>query len=284
MLKFKNEWRFKSPGEIPPKVDEEFSQIIKKIAKGEHDVLEHFKKYFGSVCGKSPSRSSNASWAASDLDNYMTEATQNPALFIEAFYDGWNALGENYPKIHLPFVNEVLKIYNTRFQIDNGELIYDGLPVTASPKIPNSFLEDAKDIIGESLQDGDRLLAEGRYRQAVQEMLWLLETLVTAFDGKEVNGKKIDGKYFNEIIKKLRKSELGTTFGQVIIWVTTLHGYLSAPSGGGIRHGLHLQDGDLTTENEARLYYNLIKSYIAYFLAEYEKFYGKGTEEDKLFY
>ena len=50
-----------------------------------------------------------------------------------------------------------------------------------------------------------------------------------------------------------------------------LHGYLSSPTGGGIRHGLDLSDGNPVQINEARLYCNLIRSYITYLSTEHER-------------
>jgi hypothetical protein len=118
---------------------------------------------------------------------------------------------------------------------------------------------------------GDKLISERRYRPAVQEILWLLETITTVFDGLEIGGQTVEGKYFNKIIERLAQKSDDTTLKQVIEWVRKTHGYLSAPAGGGIRHGVHLADGVATTPNEALLYYNLAKSYITYFLGEYEK-------------
>lgn len=271
MLKFNDNWRFDSPGAISQIVDQEFFQIINKLAKGEQIVFEHFKKTFGAASGNVPSVSSSASWASSDLSSYMSEAMLNAPVFIEAFHDGWSTLGSEYPAINLELINRILSNNETRYQIDGDKLLYDGPNVIPSPQLPKSLLEEAKRTIESALHEGDKLISERRYRPAVQEMLWLLETIVTVFDGIEVDGQTIEGKYFNQIIDRLAKKTDGTTLKQVIDWVRKLHGYLSAPSGGGIRHGVHLADGVATTSNEAILYYNLAKSYITYFLGEYER-------------
>ena len=42
----------------------------------------------------------------------------------------------------------------------------------------------------------------------------------------------------------------------------TLHGYLSSPTGGGIRHGVDLREGLALQLDEAQLYCNLIRSYL----------------------
>jgi hypothetical protein len=270
MLKFNRQWRFKTPGAIPRKVDEQFYQIINQLSQGSQEVFEQFKKTFGAASGNSPSISSSASWASSDLNNYMSEAAANAPLYIEAFYDGWNALGPSYPAIDVDVINSILAESESRYQIKGDELLFDGPELIPSPESPKSLLEEARKTIETSLKEGDKLFREGRHRPAVQEILWLLETITTAFDGIEIDGQTIQGKYFNKIIEKLAEKTDRTTLKQVIEWVRKLHGYLSAPAGGGIRHGSHLAEGIATTPNEAQLYYNLAKSYITYFLGEYE--------------
>jgi hypothetical protein len=50
-----------------------------------------------------------------------------------------------------------------------------------------------------------------------------------------------------------------------------LHHYLSSPQGGGIRHGQDLQEGIPLSSNDARLYCDLIRSYIAYMIEEHHR-------------
>lgn len=282
MLKFNDDWRYSSPGAIPAQVDAEFSQLIKRLAKDDQPVLEHFKKYFASAAGQSSGESSSFSWAATDMDRYMTDAAENAPVFIEAFYDAWLSLGSKYPPLNVTVINSILAKHNSKYQIDGDELIYEGQPVVASPAVPKSFQENARETIEKSLAKADDHWAKFEYKAAVQEILWLLETITTAFDGVEADGTKIEGKYFNDIIGKLRRSAKGTTLNRVIDWVLALHGYLSAPSGGGIRHGVHLSLGDAVTDNEALLYYNLIKSYITYFMGEYERLQAGVKEKSDL--
>jgi hypothetical protein len=58
---------------------------------------------------------------------------------------------------------------------------------------------------------------------------------------------------------------------QVLEWMMKLHGYLSSPTGGGIRHGTDLAAGIATKPEEARLFCNLIRSYISFLLSEYQR-------------
>lgn len=70
----------------------------------------------------------------------------------------------------------------------------------------------------------------------------------------------------------MRRIAKGSTLERVLEWVTNVHGYLSSPTGGGVRHGLDLNAGVLIGANEARLFCNLIRSYISYLLSEVAPF------------
>lgn len=50
--------------------------------------------------------------------------------------------------------------------------------------------------------------------------------------------------------------------------MTKMHGYLSSPGGGGVRHGTQLAADVSPTLREAHLYCNLTRSHINYLLAE----------------
>ena len=86
------------------------------------------------------------------------------------------------------------------------------------------------------MQRAEQLLLQGHPREAVQELLWLLETISTAFRGVETESGTVAGKYFNQIARDLRAKNHGTTLDRVVDWVTTLHGYLSSPSGLSLIH------------------------------------------------
>jgi hypothetical protein len=111
---------------------------------------------------------------------------------------------------------------------------------------------------------------EGRGREAVQEVLWLLETVSTAFQGAQVEGNVVRGAYFNDIVRDLRRAANGRVLQQVLGWLERIHGYLSAPRGGGIRHGAAL-DIEALQPHEATLFVNVIRSFVSYLIAEYER-------------
>ncbi len=95
-LKFNGAWRFHPPVDgtfvnqvFPEAAIEDCVALIMRVAtqSDRQQVLEHFKTYFCRASGATPVRSSNASWAETDLWHYAREAAQNAPLFIEAFYD-----------------------------------------------------------------------------------------------------------------------------------------------------------------------------------------------------
>jgi hypothetical protein len=132
-----------------------------------------------------------------------------------------------------------------------------------------SLAEQARITIEASLTRSDQLLIEGRGREAVQEIIWLMETVSTAFRGIETESGKIEGKYFNKIVSNLRVKRPGTTLERILDWATAMHGYLSSPTGGGVRHGMDLSDTVSLSIDQARLFCNLTRSYILFLLAEH---------------
>ena len=102
----------------------------------------------------------------------------------------------------------------------------------------------------------------------------MLETVATAFRGIETQAGKIEGNYFNKIVGDLKAKNAGTTFNRVLEWITTMHGYLSSPTGGGVRHGIDLNGGVDLDVNQARLFCNLTRSYIQYLIVEHKALCG----------
>lgn len=277
MLQFELEWRFASSDPIPTTVVHRFSELISRIAfDGQRQsLLEHFKGYFARAAGVPHYLSSNASWAATDLEMIMGQAASNAPLFIEAFYDACEKLRQTEPATVVPSVaimNRILAECEAGYQIDPPNLIRTRYnePI-AVPESATSLDARAKQLIQASLQASEKLLLAGEGRQAVQEILWLLETVTTAFRGLDTDRGSIQGAYFNKIIGDLRSKSRGRSLDQILGWVMTLHGYLSSPTGGGIRHGLDLKEGVAVQSSEAQLYCNLIRSYITYLMMEHER-------------
>jgi hypothetical protein len=284
MLEFPARWRFNPPvgTEVPPALVDEFFRIAKKTAAQASDrqqVLEMFKAEFARGLQTTTSTSSNEYWAEVDLRSTMDRAAINAATFLEALYDVSKALGDSHPEWAVPSVpllNELCVKYGAPYRLAPPRLVAADAFVTAQgyqepvQVHPSGLLEQAHRQFRDALARSDELLRDRRGREAVQEILWLLESVATAFKGLEAGGQRIKGGYFNAIIRELRQRLRGTALSRVVEWIEELHGYLSTPTGGGVRHGLDLQH-DPIEFHEAMLFCNLIRSYLSYLLAEYEK-------------
>ena len=275
-LNFSNSWRFSSPGKLPYEALEGFFELICKIAvQGDaKGVYEHFKKYFANASGKIPNISSSIGWAQSDLKDYMRHASENAPLFIEAFYSGCQMLNAKYdfavPDVDK--INAILYAADTGFELCPPNIIALSLTSTISvDSHVKSLNEETLEIIQQSLAESEDLLSQGKNRPALQEILWLLESISTEFSGLRTNDGTVHGKYFNKIVQDLRRMQKGRTMECVLVWIETLYGYLSSPTGGGIRHGAFLTEGVGTSREDARLFCNLIRSYISYLLSMHER-------------
>jgi hypothetical protein len=252
--------------------------LIKRVS-GQHEnrkhVIEHYKRYFADAAGQSAYTSSSLGWAESDLDDHMRDAADNAAMFIEAFYDAGQALKRSHPEFIVPdvaTVNQLLAKYDAGYELQPPNLVSRNSSISiAVPERPPSLDEEAQEIIRRSLKQAEDSLAAGNGRQAVQEILWLLETVSTAFQGISIGETAVQGKYFNKIAEELRRHHKGQTIEQAINWMTTLHGYLSSPMGGGVRHGGTLKASMTMLPHEARLFYNLIRSYLSFLIDEHDR-------------
>jgi hypothetical protein len=277
MLNFNPSWRYESPGAAPDRLVDAFASLIARLASqgGGKQTYEHFKARFAQACGEDYHSSSDLSWAISDLRREMDRAAENAPLFIAVFYDGCISLNLKVPGTALPsdtYLNRILAENKAGFQICPPDLVAGEsfIPVPVVPP-PPSLTEQARAIIQKSYDDSNQMLDERRWRPAVQEILWLLESVSTAFRALEIDETTITGKYFNTIVQDLKRAERHRTLDQVLGWVQTLHGYLSAPGGGAVRHGAYLRDDLEISASEARLYCNLTRSYVSFLTEEHER-------------
>ncbi len=276
MLEFEGKWRFDSPGPIEREVIWGFRELIDRICnQGQRKgILEHFKSHFASAAGTAHYTSSDEGWASTDLDRIMDTASENAPMFIEAFCNACEELERDRPEMEMPGVgriNRILTDAGSGFQIDPPKLIATRVhvPITVPDEAPSLDME-AKQAIEDALAASERALSEGNGRQAVQDVLWLLETFSTAFKSKEILDGSIQGKYFNKIIKELHwHGEVHQK--QILKWMMNLHGFLSSPTGGGVRHGIDLNEKRELGIAEARLYCNLVRSYLTFLIAEHER-------------
>ena len=283
MLNFPASWRFKPPvgnEPIPAGVVAEIFDLIRQTAAQDQQLrqrtLEHFKRSFAPAAHVDYCRSSDAGWAETDLHSLMEAATPNAPLFIEAFYNGWEALRDQELAVpNADTMNDVLVRHDVPFRIEppnlrsvRGDNVAVAIPVAERPP---TLAEHAVNVFQRSLERSEELLEQGHDREAVQEILFLLESVATAFRNLNTEAGQVGGNYFNQIVRELRQVSARPALDQILSWLTTMHGYLSAPAGGGVRHGVDLKRGVELTHSEARLYCNLTRSYLNFLLAEHQR-------------
>lgn len=227
---------------IPDAAVDEFVELVNKLApQGDRwDTLELFKSHFTAAAGATHWRSSALFFAEHDLRRDAKAAAQNAPLFIEAFFDGCRGFEGEDEDRYAPdavAINKLLSRHNIGFEIRGDRLVLLGeeselVDVDASTP---TLAERSEVLIQEALNRASELLQQGNGREAVQESLWLLETVATAFKGLETRKGSIEGRYFNQIVRELRDAHRGGVLDRVLDWATSLHGYLSSPTGGGVR-------------------------------------------------
>jgi hypothetical protein len=137
----------------------EFVSLARKITtKGEKQyIIEKFKENFARASGNSYSKSSNLSWAESDLDDYATLAAVDTPAFVSAFCDTCEFLSRY--DIHTPsheHVNGVLEKHGIPFRIIDNTLsatsnhITPPAPTASPESIVERALADAKALIGQT--------------------------------------------------------------------------------------------------------------------------------------
>ena len=203
----------------------------------------------------------------------MSISAENAPAFIEAFWNCCEELeqsGFGVPDAQI--INGILAKHDAGYEIQPPNLIATRTytPITVPSRAP-SLDEQARALIDDCLSESERLLDTGQGRRAVQEILFLLESITTAFRGMGEDTETIEGKYFGPIINEMKKRQRGKAQEIILTWMTTLHGYLSSPTGGGVRHGTDLKEGIAIQPHEARLYCNLARSYLTFLLEEHDQ-------------
>jgi len=203
----------------------------------------------------------------------MYVSAENAPVFIASFWSCCVDLEQSGLGVpDTAIINAILAEHDAGYEIQLPDLIATRAytPITVPRSVP-SLDEQARALIDECLAESERLLNAGQGRRAVQEILFLLESITTAFRGLGEDTASIQGKYFGPIINEMKKRERGKAQESILTWMTTLHGYLSSPTGGGVRHGTDLKEGIAIQPHEARLYCNLARSYLTFLLEEHDQ-------------
>lgn len=292
-LKFNGKWRFAPPADgrfintsIPQgAVDDCVELLLKVVTQGKRwRGLEHFKAYFCEAAGVTHVGSSSEDWAETDLRHYAQRAADNAPMFIDALYEACKSFPGKNTDFYAPDagdINALLARHDIGYEIRSPDLVLReaAAPPVAVPERPPTLAENSVSLYQECLRRSEELLSQGRGRAAVQEVLFLLESVVTGFKGKPTASGNVAGTYFNEIVVDLRKKRNDPTLTCVLRWLEGIHGFLSSPTGGRVRHGLDLNEAVEISDHAARLFCNLVRSYLGFLLSEHEQL-SKPQEEE----
>jgi serine/threonine protein kinase len=168
-LKYPAEWKYEGfPYEIPDEAHRAFFKLISLMAEGANypgEIYEDFKTGFGDN-----TKSSDASWAESDMSKAMRLARENAARYVAAFYAGMEYVAKR--KIEVPPVRKLNQI-----------LAENGIPLLIDP--PNLILKE-----------GDIEFVPENASAEVQS---------TAF----IRGKEIGRGSFGAVYKVTRRTKIG---------------------------------------------------------------------------
>lgn len=135
----------------------EFIKLARRItSNGDRQyIIEKFKEGFAKASGSSYSKSSNLSWAESDLEQYASEAAADAPGFILAFCNTCDHL-QHY-EIQTPThanINTILEKHDVPFRIQNNTLCTSSnyltppAPTASAASIVERALSDAKALLG----------------------------------------------------------------------------------------------------------------------------------------
>jgi hypothetical protein len=216
VLNFDPSWRLMSPGKIAGSVINDLTGLIRRVAAqhgNRQHIVEHYKGYFADAANRPHHHSSSLSWAETDLEAYMREAGENAPMFIEAFYDAGEALKNLREGIAVPdvtMINHVLSTHDAGYEVSPPQLIARRAqtPVEIAT-LPPSLDAQAHEKIQRSLKQSEEYLTAGKNRQAVQEILWLLETVSTAFQAASGWRRHDPGKVLQQDCRRAEAASQG---------------------------------------------------------------------------
>ena len=143
-LNYPGEWKFEGIGfGVPSHAVNDFFGLIVDIAGGSQDIIETFKSTFG-LAGAS----SSYTWSEGDLQEAMSDRSENAAVFVDSFWKGVEAVRETVSVPSPTVVNKLLAKH--------------GVPLILDP--PNLSLADTVIVdTADNHQDGAEGTASEKY-------------------------------------------------------------------------------------------------------------------------
>lgn len=206
MLKYPAKWRVTPPPDgdlytatVPAEAREEFFGLVRTVVANtpeQKQAFEEFKRAFALATGGAYGPSSSRDYAEYDLGRLMEEAASNAPKFFEAFHDGWLAVAQSWPElaeVDTELINLIAQRHAIGYIVEPPELCLRN-SVHVVPVPATALFDTVHEQFTESIERSEHLLREGRGREAIQNSLWLLESISTAF--QDVGA---EGHYFNKI-------------------------------------------------------------------------------------
>lgn len=281
-MDFPNAWRWSSPkisapyaSTIPEAAQEELVTLATRLSvfsgQGEKAGLETFKARVCGALGRSYSESSNLSWTHTDLVAVTRELSVNPPLLIEAYVTAARSLtdAKGQPVLVDPTpINAILERGNVGFLVRGDSIVLrGGVEPDISPA--PTLIEQSNQELATAWSRAEELLGQGQSREAVAAIWWVVESVLTVFEGRKVGSSVVEGTYFNEVLKSLKRAAPDTFIRLSLSLTAQLQEFLSDPRKAAIRHGGTF-DMARMTPREARLLIDLAKAFARFFCAECE--------------
>ncbi len=169
-------------------------------------------------------------------------------------------------------MNRVLSEQNTGFVIQPPNLIsQDAQELINVSEEPLSLDQQAQEIIQQALAQSEKLCLKDMIGQPSRKFYGFSKLSPLPFRGSILTWGPFRGN------TSIRSPMIYEGSIEEVRWRRFLTGsrlytvICPRPTGGGIRHGTDLKAGIATQPNEARLFCNLIRSYIGYLIAEHKR-------------
>jgi len=224
------------------------------------------------------SHSTSVEWAANDFRQRAYSARESARSFLADILEGFRQIERyGFPTRSEADVNTVLREVRSRWRVANG---LAQVNTTASGVDTRNqglaISEGCRREIDASVDKAEILLANGDGRDAVREMVDLMETVTSAFQGREFGGRKFKGKNLSHVAKSLASLGDDEFIRHAMHEMERFYGLMSSRERG-VRHGKLwevLESGADIDILAAQLYCDMARAYMNFILATYDKIGG----------
>jgi len=283
-MKYPPAWRFAPPKDtdrvnstVPEEALEELLRLASRAAglhpRGREAGLEHMKHSISATSGRGYSPSSSESWAETDLRRLLEGLKDEPPVLIEGIVTGCRSITDSEGRSILDDptpINRIMEKFGMGYRISGDEILLgESIPPPTVEPVP-SLIEQTAAELGKAWKRADQLLDEGHPDEAVAKIWFVLESILTVFRGLKVGDQTVEGAYFNKVVHSLKGTEIDPTFKMVLDLASRVHGQLSDPSTGRLRHGSELGIPPISPQ-EGRFLVGFAKSLGYYICSEYQR-------------